>query len=165
MCPFPGEPLGGPARVGSFQLFLGEWKRSIMCSVDFLEGIRKEPPARLSQRVPDEHLPGIFVGCSYSRSKHREQVLHVCVISPPLELETDAPERNGDCAGSEQHDHAEYFRTLNTVSFGIFDRPFRNSSSTRNASACTLPPSLRTSAFVAAAVPPVASTSSMIRMR
>src|SRR5687767_1219729 len=107
----------------------------------------------------------VLLGGRSRGRKCRKQVPQRCLATLSLELVADSPQHIGQRRGGQQRDHAEYFRTLKTVSFGTFERPLRNSSSTRNASACTAPPSVCTRAAVAAAVPPVASTSSMISTR
>ena len=110
---------------------------------------------------------GILLSGGNRRRKRRQQLLNGRLAPRPLQLDRRcATAHRARAAPTTSRVMHEYFEdAVDWSRSPSLRRPFRNSSSTRNASDCTSPPSLRTRAVVAAAVPPVASTSSTMSTR
>src|SRR5581483_4390087 len=170
----PREPVGAPLRVRGLDRPLAEREAPAEGAIErgHLGGRDR---ARVSRdRLPHEQRARVAPRGVERRREQRDQRQR----AGARRLVARRPQFGGDRARRQHHgdrdrrdgrrggeERDQYLRTACTFSPSSFVRPFKPTSSIRNARPCTWPPSFLTRSVVARAVPPVASRSSTISTR
>src|SRR5262245_48523785 len=168
--PLPREPVRRPSRVRVTHLLERERKHAARSTVEHRAFAREQATHRGGQRIPDEQRARVRPRRLEPRRERLQDGQRPAArgrLAPRADLRRDSKRSDRDRGSDDQRseDQAQYCRTVWICSPGSLARPFSATSSMRNASACTCPPSRFTSSVVARAVPPVASRSSTISTR